>query len=291
MINEINSGSKNNIFGLFYERSKRRDINRFFYPGNDIKDNEIYNVYIKILIHLKERPKQACFICMCKDVYYYSTRDEEPNEKDLDEKCPFCEEPMGSRKDRKRIVPVKRNNYFRILSQTEFDYKMKRDFHDYDYITDTEFKEKYIEDILKDEKGITKSDVNHLKKDNKMVRDLAQVSYRLLNFILYSHLFYARLYNEDKTFDDFLPEKMKWGNLLNQLWILLKMELNNEGVNNTELFMNYIFNDLFKILNESESINEYQKLKLLEKSLNNLILDKISCFKKDYKPNLLYKII
>ena len=65
---------------------------------------------------------------MCKDGFYYSTRDEEPNEKDIEQKCPFCENPIGSIKEKRRIIPVKRNNYFRILTQDEFDLKKKREF-------------------------------------------------------------------------------------------------------------------------------------------------------------------
>ena len=109
MLNEIYSGSKNSIYSLFYDKNRKQDINKYYYPGNDIKDNPIYDVYIKILNHLKEKPKQACFICMCKEEegYYYSTRDEEPNEKDLDEKCPFCREPIGSIKNKRRTIRLK----------------------------------------------------------------------------------------------------------------------------------------------------------------------------------------
>ena len=80
-------------------------------------------------------------------------------------------------------------------------------------MTIDDFKETYINNKFQEEKGITKNDENHLKKDNKIVRDLTQVSYRLLNFILYSHLFFARLLTEEKAYDNFLPEKMKWGNI------------------------------------------------------------------------------
>ena len=281
-INELNSSSKNSIFGLFYDKNKINEINKYYYPGNDIKNIPIYEVYIKILNHFKEKPKQGCFICMCKDGYYYSTRDEEPNIKDLNVKCQFCEEPMGAIKDRTRIIPVKRDNYFRILTQEEYEYKQKRDFHEYDYKIINDFKEQYIDKNFQEEKGITKIDENHLKKDNKIIRDLSQVSYRLLNFILYSHLFFARLCNEDKKFDNYLPDNMKWGKLISQLWELLKIELNNNGVNSIELFMNYIFNELFSKLNESTNIKEYQTLKKIEKDLNTLIDDKIKLFKKEY---------
>ena len=189
---------------------------------------------------------------------------------------------MGSIKEKRRIAAVKRDNYFRILTQDEFEYKQNRKFHDYDYMTINDFKAKYIESNLQDEKGITKSEENHLKKDNKIVRDLSQVSYRLLNFILYSHLFFARLLTEEKSYNTFIPDNMEWGKLINQLWELLKIELSNNGIYNIEQFMNYIFSDVFKILNENKNIKEYQALKKLEKTLNSTIMDKISLFKKEY---------
>lgn len=298
-LNEIYSCERNNIYSLFYEKSKIKEIKIFYYPGNDINECQIYDVFIKILKHFKEKPKQACFICMCGNGYYYSTRDEEPNEKDLNQKCPFCEEPIGSKKEKKRIVPVKRDNYFRVLTQEEYNNKKKREFHDYDYITIDDFKDNYIETNLQDEKGISKISENHLNKHNKIVRDLSQVSYRLLNFILYSHLFLARLLTDDKTYDNFLPDKtkdkkdldklkvnkMKWGILINQLWELLKKELNNNGINSIDTFLDYIFNELFIKLNKASCIKEYQGLKKLEKELNTFIKDKIELFKKEYKQN------
>ena len=57
-----------------------------------------------------------------------------------------------------------------------------------------DFKQKYIEKYYIQEKGITVVKENHLKKDNKVIRNLSQISYRILNFVLYSHLFFARLY-------------------------------------------------------------------------------------------------
>ena len=67
---------------------------------------------------------------MCKEEegYYYSTRDEEPNEKDLNQICPFCQQPMGSMKNKRRTIPVKRDNYFRLFTQEDYDIKKRENF-------------------------------------------------------------------------------------------------------------------------------------------------------------------
>ena len=76
-------------------------------------------------------------------------------------------------------------------------------FSDYDFMTLDEFKEKYIDKEYLEEKGISETDENHIKKDDKIVRDLTNVSYRILNFILFSHLLFGKLFTEDdKTFDE-----------------------------------------------------------------------------------------
>ena len=58
----------------------------------------------------------------------------------------------------------------------------------------------YIEKLFMEEKGIIKIDEDFLKKENKQIRNLSQVSYRLLNFNLCSHLFFVKLYTENKKF-------------------------------------------------------------------------------------------
>ena len=280
-LNEFTSDSKDTIYSSLY--GKESDIKKFYYPGNDIRNLPIYEIYTKILNHFNEKPKQACFICMCDEGYYFSTRDEEPNEKELNAKCPKCQKPIGTKKEGRRVISIKRDNYFRVLTKDEYNYKYENEFSDYSYITIEDFKDIYINKKYLEEKGITKIEENHLKKDNKKVRNLSQVSYRLLNFLLYSHIFFARLISDNSIYDrNYKPEDYPWGKLIAQIWELLKMELNNNGINNIESFMNFIFNDLFKGLNKAK-ITEYQALIKIEKDLNNMIMDKIEIFKKDDK--------
>ena len=43
--------------------------------------------------------------------------------------------------------------------------------------------------LEKEKKGITVNNRNYFDKENKPVRDQSQIGYRLMNLILYSHLF------------------------------------------------------------------------------------------------------
>jgi hypothetical protein len=53
--------------------------------------------------------------------------------------------------------------------------------------------------------------------------------------------------------------------ILRECWELLKNELNKKDIYITDIFMKYIFFDLFTELNKSVSITDYQSLINLEK--------------------------
>ena len=99
---------------------------------------------------------------------------------------------------------------------------------------------------------------------------------RLLNYILYCHLFFARLYtNLDDKFDIYLPKEMNWFNTINECYILLQKELEKEGIKRIDIFMNIVFKELFNKLHDQECIDKYTKLIEFEKELESLIQEKV----------------
>ena len=133
------------------------------------------------------------------------------------------------------------------------------------------------------EKGIyIYKDENYFKNDNKIVRNLSHISFRILNYILYSHLFFARLVTAKRDFDKYLPKGTKgnWVETLNECWIILKNELLKENIE-IEKFMSYIFIDLFPMLNEEKSIDEYDSLIEFEDKLESKIEEIIKKYKTE----------
>ena len=126
---------------------------------------------------------------------------------------------------------------------------------------------------------------NYFKKNDKKVRNLSQISYRLLNYILYSHLLFAKLYTGvSENFDKYLPikkrgddsiERMSWGDTLNECWILLKQELSKKEIYYIEIFMNLTFKDLYEKMNSEECIDNYENLISFEDRLEELIQKKV----------------
>ena len=284
-INELYINSPNSIFCFLYNNKNFKNIKNLYFPGNDIRNNiKYYELYSNIKNHLiNNKDNLGCFVCSCKNGYCHLIVNGKKKNY-LNMKCKECNMPIGTEyySGTKYIVLVKRNDYFRVFKNKE-EIENAKDKNSYNFMTIDEFKEKYIDDYFKEEKGIIKDDINYLKKDNKIVRNLEQISYRLLNFILYSHLFFARLYTENEDFDDFKPEGITWIGIINECWELLKIELSKKGINSIDIFMNYIFFDLFGILNNKRTIKEYNEYIDFEGRLNKLIMNKIEDFKKEYK--------
>ena len=283
-LNELNSNNINSIYSFLYNKKNIQNINQYYYPGNDIKNIPIYELYSKIDNHFNKKIKYGCFVCLCKKGYYHSVN-EKQLQKYLNQKCQECGEPIGTEIWKKyyfytKIKNVKRDKYFRIFKKEEI--AEQRELN-YNYMTIDDFKKEYIEKKFMEEKGIVQIDEDYLKKDNKIIRNLSQVSYRLLNFILYSHLFFAKLYTENKKFDNFLPKNMNWKKILTECWELLKIELNKNNISTIEVFMNYIFFDIFTELNQQSKINDYQTFIDFEKKLDNMIQKKMTDFKEEYK--------
>ena len=121
-------------------------------------------------------------------------------------------EPLGAFKnDRGFYSPIKRDNYYRILkTNEEAEYEAEKNSEKYNSMSLETFKDNYILPEFENEKGIQNSDENFFFKDSKVVRSLSQISYRILNYIMYSHLLFYKLYKETKIFDKYLPDKMNW---------------------------------------------------------------------------------
>ena len=157
-----------------------------------------------------------------------------------------------------------------------------------------DFKQKYIDNLYKNDKGLHRIEENYFKQNDKLVRNLSQISYRLLNYILYSHLFFAKLYTGvSENFDKYLPEKktnadnslirLSWGETINECWILLKKELSKKDINYPEIFMNFIFKDLYNKLNDENCLDDFDSLIAFENKLEDLIQKKLEISQSECK--------
>ena len=153
--------------------------------------------------------------------------------------CPNCNKKIGIIK--KEILDengvkieyeiINRGNYCRIFKDEEEIESLKRNkdkrdiFCKINHMTLKLFEEKYMNKLYDREKGLPNNiDKNYYLRDDKIIRNLSQISYRLLNYILYSHLFFARIFTKNDRFDKYKPKDMSWGEIIDKNFILLKNE-------------------------------------------------------------------
>ena len=307
VLNEVKGKGGDYIYSYLYNRNNVRDFDKKFYPGNDNnnKDETYYDLFNKIAYHFKEKPNEGCYVCLCDKGYYHSVPGGFPGFSEINMKCPRCEKEIGANKKYKKEIieekdgkmkeinievyeTVENNiNYYRIFKDNEEINNLKimkehyKNFQKMKYMTIKEFKEQYIEPLYSKEKGLNKIDINEFKKENKIIRNLSQISYRLLNYILYCNLFFAKLYTTSEKFDNYLPEGMTWFNMIKECFYKLKEELKNKDIKNIDIFMNFVFKDLFDKLHNKGCINNYEDLIKFEDELEELIKEKCEKVKEE----------
>ena len=298
-LNEVKSKEEDYIYSCIYNRSNLNYFDQKFYPGNDNNNKEepYYELYNKIVNHFKEKPDEGCYVCLCDKGYYHSVSAGFPGSSEINLKCTNCGHEIGAKEfyekekdknDENKVIYIKvygtitnNSNYFRIFKDNEQINDVKRKTENYgkldnlNYMTLEQFKEKCIRPLYSKEKGLNKIDINHFKKENKIIRNLSQISYRLLNYILYCHLFFARLFTQCERFDRYLPEGMSWITMIKECFNKLKVELENKGIKNIDIFMNCVFKDLFDKLHNKKCINNFEDLVTFEDELEELI--KVKC--------------
>ena len=282
------------IYSSLYDKNKISYLTEKCYPGSNPKDEPKYKLFNTIINHFIEKPNEGCYICLCEKGFYHSVLSGFPGDNEKDMYCPNCNQPIGVIYEEtelgKEFKIVNRKDYMRILKDDEEIKNIKENEEKYkklqqiNNMTFQDFKTKYLDILFKQEKGLNRIEEKYFKKKDKLVRNMSQVLYRLLNYILYSHLFFARLYTGITTnFDKYLPKNLNWGETLNECWKLLKEELSDIGINVTEIFMNFTFKDLFNKLNSQECIDDYDDLIGFEVKLEEMIQKKIVLSQKECK--------
>ena len=76
---------------------------------------------------------------------------------------------------------------------------------------------------------------------------------------------------------------MTWLNTVKVCFKLLQAELEISGIKQIEIFMNFVFNDLFEKLHNKKIINNYEDLIIFENDLDKLIQEKYNKVKEEIK--------
>ena len=254
--------------------------------GNDIKENNYYDIYLELKEHFKNNRRGGVYVCKCKKGSYKYYQSGYPTiDKDYYMKCDNCNEYIFKYSNSFSWIysyAAIRDGYVRIFKDKEEIALESKDHLDkIKYQTLEEFKnEKIIPLIYNEEPGVAKVKKEHFMKKNKDIRFINnQITYRLLNFILYSHLFFGKIMNNIRIE---LPTNMNIIEVLEEDWKLLKEAL---GKKKLKIFINLVFKEITDELINCKEINKISDLFEKEKKLELIItnnLKKYSKYKKEY---------
>ena len=271
------SRSFDNIYYPLYEDNP--NITSYI-PGNDLKERKIYYTYIQIKNYLLSNPYyHGVYVCICnihkdnEDIYVKMEESDSGYPKESNEKCKYCGKPVG--KDAEPKSFCERDYYFRICKNDEDKKMILKEKVKGNCITLDEFYKKYIsKKIEEDSKGINISSKKFFDIPDKPIRNQSQIAFRLMNMILYSHLFTNVLFNDKPEL--FTDGKRTYLDYIVNNWDKLEDLLKEKSINNIFVFMNLIYKDLLGYLNNQKIINDYDKLLEIEKEIENIIDNKIN---------------
>ena len=268
----------NNLYYKLLNNNFLENINKYCLPGIDEANDLKLNNYYLLEEHFKKKTSDyGAYVCSC-GTYYEIPPCGFPIES---YHCINCKKLIGGQEKKpdekgyhKMII---REGHYRIFKNLEEKKNEFNRFKDNELLIPnmllSDYKTKIIEPINRKLcYGIPKITKNIFIQNNKKIRNLSQVGYRLLNFILYSHLFFSNCINSpNEVYNNILIENMNYIQILENNWELLKQALFEKGVTVIQIFINLIFEKLSTLLKSCPEITDIKQREIFEKSIEKLL--------------------
>ena len=277
----------NNFYKSLLSQKCKNYIDKNYIPGTLPYNNTFINSYYS-LNELLRIPLQdtGFYICTCGQ-YYSIGNCISPYDTYacLNKNCKLtiggtCHKLLG-----KEVGQT--DHYLIILKEEDKDktYWLRKDIENGNipYIFLDEYKKKYVDKYLnKQTQGITKEDFPFFINRNIKVRNLDELSFRLLNYILYSHLFYSNLlgYISDKDLETYIHGESNCIKLIEKNYEIIQTILKEKGINNIKSFMNIIFDKITELMRNIEDMSTIEKRQEFENNIKNY-LEKLINNKED----------
>ena len=263
---------KNNFYSKIISENCKEFIDINYIPGNIPFNNVYLNSYYdlsELLSNVSGRADTGYYVCPCGQ--YYSLQNCTFPWVLLD--CSNCNGKIGG----EGHVLLDKKDHFRVfLNQEHFNenstYKYKMEHYKVPYLFLEDYKHKYIDQYLNQQpKGIEKSDILLFIERRKKIRVLNELPYRILSFILYSHLWVANLIGNlsDDELDSLTHGQYSCFRSIEKNWEIIDEILKENEINNIKEFINIIFKDISKMLKECQILDTIEKRQEFEEKINN----------------------
>ena len=291
-VNSLNhKNSKDEIlYTSFFKKDGINLIDKSYLPGIDVIEDYHLITLDDVESHFQKYPDDnGCYVCSCG--FYYNIEPCGFPTEGYTFGCPICSKPLGYGKKKIDIGPKnhgmeRRKGHLRIFKNEKQKKIQMEKFGDHDLNIPNmilkDYKREIIDLINENSAGFNEISKKFFENQNKNIRKLSIIGYRLLNYIIYCHLFFAYClgYISEDNLKKRLIQDMDIINIINTNWNLLKQSLQKKNINSIQIFMNIIFNKVSNIIKKYKNLTEKDRDNL-EEDVEKLIEECI----KNY-PNL-----
>ena len=297
-----------NEYGFDFFIFPNKNIDKFITTFNYIIKNKNQNKYNEDLEtninKLNDIDLFYCFLLNVRFSFYYQNYSFNKNE----ELMKFIEQMINN----KKLVILKNNvllnDILELLIKTEkYKSKILKGFnsitHDKLLSILTSFryvlniiqfnnKEGLLYNLLIDPKNTFNNNKQifnlYLTEKNKEQRDINNLTFKIIKYIIYSHLYISYLLekidleevNEILAIKSMNDEESSILLELNKEFTSIKNDLNTLGIKNIIIFMNSIFDEITNVIKTIKiNFNDEEELKKIEQNLDGIIKNKISSYK------------
>ena len=280
---------KNLLFPSLLTTSCKNTLDTSLIPGNDNKEDLHIITLDSIKFHFDTFPDGCgCYVCSCG--FYYNidpcgfpTTNRTFNCPECGLKCGWAPKVIKNQGATNHGMVIRKGHYriFKDLNQKTA--QMSR-WHDPDENIPNRTLDEYIKEVIDPIRKNSGNGFNVVAKDffekqDKKIRKLSQIGYRLLNFISYCHLFYSYCLGNisEAKFKECLITNCDILKIIQIDWNLLKEALQQKGVGSIQIFLNIIFKDLTKSIKKCTILKKEIEREKFENDIEESIL---KCLKK-----------
>ena len=252
------------LYPILLSKNITKVIKETLIPGIDYQDETHLRYLDAIKYHMDElQDDEGCYVCSC-GFYYYIPKCGFPTRNGSSFNCYECGQKCGWAP---KVVKagladnhgmVVRKGHYRIFKNIAVKkYQMSR-WQDSDKNIPNILYDEYLKNVIEPIRkkvafGFNEIDKGYFENQDKNIRKLSNIGYRLLNFISYCHLFYSYCLGNinQEELNKCLIKDCDILEIIRIDWNLLKESLQQKDVASIQIFLNMIFKDLTKLLKKS----------------------------------------
>ncbi len=287
--------NKDLLYESLLSKNCHKNLTQNFIPGCDLQDDLHLVTLEEITNHLNTlTDRYGCYVCSCG--YYYEVEPCGFPTRGNTSSCPICGMSIGwgEKVVNKGYVDhgmVIRPGHYRIykddLQRITCENRYGDPSENIPNKTLAAYKRDVIEPILKKSQfGLTTVSKEFFLRTNKKIRNLSEISFRLLHFIVYSHLFFANFlgYIDDYSLQYYsLVKDMTCLQIIEKDWDIMKEMLQQKGIAHIQIFMNLIFGRISTLIKNCVFCSKEEERNMLEQNVESIIKQSLLEY-KEYSP-------